>query len=340
MVKKVETSQAAGARLAHDMTKIIPGQYKGARFTRGHTVAPEDIPELLRMGKEHVYVMDDGEDTGIHEEEAARRLASAISGINTQSAKPSEGRINILATGPGLLKVDVDRLYEINSIPGISVSTMHNNSRVEKGNMIAGVKVIPLYIEEEKIAQVEKIASAGNKLLNVKPYTVKKVAIVVTGNEVYKGLVQDKFVDVMRSKVEPLGASVFATVIAPDDAAVIAARLIEMKNKGAELIIVCGGLSVDPDDVTLEGVIASGARLINYGAPVMPGAMVLLAILDGIPVLGAPAGSLFNVNIVDVLLPRLLAGEMVSREEIIAAGHGGLCLKCPVCNYPVCPFCA
>ncbi len=338
MLKKIKTSRAIGFRLAHDMTKIVPGEYKGARFQTGHIVTEEDIPELLSMGKEHVYILDGEDKNFIHEEEAARRLAKAISGKNTEFTSPREGRINIKATTAGILKVDTALLYEINSIDGISVSTLHTNSQVDAGTPVGGTKIIPLYIEDETLNRVEKLTQSKGYVLNVKPFCLKKVGVIVTGNEVYHGLIQDKFVDVIRSKVEPLGATIFSSTIVPDDEDRIAMAIKEIKEKGCELIVVCGGLSVDPDDVTVEGVKSSGARIIKYGSPVMPGAMVLFAVLDDTPIFGAPAGGLFHTTGTDVFIPRLMAGELINREEIAAYAHGGLCLNCHPCHYPVCPF--
>jgi len=339
LLKKVKTSEAVGLKIAHDMTKIIPGEYKGARFTRGHTVTGADIDELLSMGKEHIYVMEEAEEPGVHEEEAARRLAMAIAGDNTTFGPPCEGRINIKAVIPGLLKVDRRLLDEINSIESISAATLHSNTPVKAGGLLAGVKVIPLYIEEEKLKRVETLTGAKGKAVRVKPYVIKKVGIVVTGNEVYNGLITDKFVEIMRPKLEALGAGIFSEAIVPDDEDLIGQAVAGMKSKGAELIVTCGGLSVDPDDVTLEGVRRSGATIISYGSPIMPGAMSLLAVLGDTPILGAPAGGLFHTTSIDVLLPRLIAGEIITRQEVAGYGYGGLCLNCAVCQYPVCPYC-
>lgn len=339
MLKKIKTSEAVGLKIAHDMTKIIPGEYKGARFTRGHLVTVSDIDELLSMGKEHIYVMEDSDQPGVHEEEAAARLAESLAGENTAFGTPREGRINIKATVPGLLKIDRELLDEINSIEGISAATLHSNTPVKTGGLVAGVKAIPLYIEEEKLSRVEALAAGKGKAVRVKPYIIKKVGIIVTGNEVYNGLIQDKFVEVMRPKLEALGACILAHTIVPDDEDRIGRAVAEMKQKGAGLIVTCGGLSVDPDDVTLEGVKRSGAEILSYGSPIMPGAMSLLAVLEGTPILGAPAGGLYHTTSIDVLLPRLIAGEIITRQEIAGYGYGGLCLNCTTCQYPVCPYC-
>jgi len=321
------------------MTKIIPGEYKGARFKRGHVVSETDIDELLSMGKEHIYVDDGANEKALHEEEAAIRLAAAVSGKNTKPGIVKEGRLNIKTTIDGLVTVNRELLAAINDIDSITVATLHNNTPVKAGDIVAGTKVTPLYIEEEKIDRVDQLAGSKGKAVYVKPYVVKKVAVIVTGNEVYNGLIQDKFAGIMRSKLLPLGADIFASQIVPDDEEKIAEAVIEMKNRGAELIATCGGLSVDPDDVTMEGIKRSGATIIKYGMPIMPGAMGLLAILGETPILGAPAGGLYHTTAIDVVLPRLIAGEIITREEAVGFGYGGLCLNCSNCQYPVCPFC-
>jgi hypothetical protein len=339
VLKKVKTQDAAGMIIAHDMTKIIPGEYKGARFKRGQVITEADIPELLKMGKEHIYVEDGEPQDSLHEEEAAVRLAAAIAGENTEPGPVKEGRLNIKSAINGLLKVNRELLEKINSIESITAATLHSNTPVQAGNIVAGTKAIPLYIEEEKVRQVEQLTQAEGKVVYVKPYVIKKVGVVVTGNEVYNGLIEDRFVDIMRSKLRPLGADVAFNTVVPDSEEEIAKAIIDMKNRGAEFIATCGGLSVDPDDVTMEGIKQSGATIIKYGLPIMPGAMGLLAVLGGTPVLGAPAGGLFHITAIDVVLPRIIAGELITRQEAIGYGYGGLCLNCARCQYPICPFC-
>jgi len=282
--------------------------------------------------------VDVGDRPEVHEEEAAHRLATATAGANTGFTGPREGRINIKAKVSGLLKVNRTLLNAINSIEGITVSTRHSNVPVNEGEVVAGVKIIPLYIEAAILEQVEDLAAACGTVVEIKPYVVKNAGVVVTGNEVYKGLIKDKFLDIMKNKLEALGASVASSTIVPDDEDRIAAAVREMHDRNLDLIIVCGGLSVDPDDVTVEGVARSGARIVKYGSPIMPGAMVLVAVLEETPILGAPAGGLFHTTAIDVLLPRLMAGEKINREDIVAAGYGGLCLNCRECLFPVCPF--
>lgn len=339
MLKKVKLEEAIGMTIGHDVTKVVPGEFKGAAFRRGHTLKREDIPELLSMGKEHIYIIEE-EEGEVHEEEAALRIAEAVAGSEFELSKPREGKINIKSSISGLLKINKSLLGEINSIPNISLATLHENTICRPGTIVAGTKIIPLYIAEDRLKKIEELCRNKGNVFRIIPFKKKKVGIVITGNEIYKGRIKDKFGDYLKNKVEPLGSVINHQTIVPDDEDIIASAILEMRDKGSEVIFVCSGLSVDPDDVTVEGVKKSGAKIISYGAPVMPGAMFLLAMLGDIPILGAPAAVIFNdTTIIDVILPRVLAGEQISRQDIIDMGYGGLCLDCANCIYPICPFC-
>ena len=338
MLRKVKINEAIGMVLGHDVTKVVPGKFKGPVFRRGHIIQEEDLPELLSIGKEHIYVID-LEEGEVHEEEAAIRIANAIGGSNVEFSTPKEGRVNLIAKVHGLLKINVALLNEINSLEEILVATLHNNTVCHPGMIVAGTKIVPLFTTDAKLGEVEKICRVKGKFVEIKPIPKKKVGVVITGNEIYKGIIQDKFGEVIRRKCEAFGSTINFQVIVPDDIDMIAKAVKEAKNEGSDVIIVCGGLSVDPDDVTVEGVKQSGAFLISYGAPVMPGAMFLYAILDDTPILGAPAASsYYQSTILDIVLPRVLCGEKLRRADIIEFGHGGLCLNCEKCSYPVMSF--
>jgi molybdopterin biosynthesis enzyme len=338
MLRKVRAEEAVGLVMAYDVTKVIPGKFKGPAFRRGHVIREEDLPELLSIGKEHIYVMELGEGE-VHEEAAAVRIANAIGGSGIEFGQPKEGRVNLKAKSSGLLKINLNLLKEINSLGEILVATRHNNTVCHPGMIVAGTKIVPLYTTEVKIGEVENLCRMEGKVLEVKLIEPRRVGVVITGNEVFKGIIQDKFGEVIRKKCEALGSIINHQVIVPDDADAIAQAAQGAITQGSEVIIVCGGLSVDPDDVTVEGIRKSGAKIISYGAPVMPGAMFLYAFLDGFPVLGAPAAASHHPStILDIVLPRVLSGEELKREDIIELGHGGLCFNCEECSYPVCPF--
>jgi len=338
MLRKVKLGEAIGMVLGHDVTKVLPGTFKGPIFRRGHIIKKEDIPELLNIGKEHIYVMELDEEE-VHEEEAALRIARAISGSGVEFSQPSEGRVNLKAKIPGLLKINTGLLEEINSIGEILVVTRHSNTVCTTGMEIVATKIVPLFTTQAKVSEIEQICQKAGKLVEVIPIKKRRVGVVITGSEVFKGRIEDKFGAVIKKKAEALGSVINQQTIVPDDVDLIAQAVTETSAKGSEVIVVCGGLSVDPDDVTVEGVKKSGAEIISYGAPVMPGAMFLLAMLKGIPILGTPGAVIYNpTTIFDLILPRVLAGEKICRGDIVKLGYGGLCLNCEKCSFPICPF--
>jgi len=338
LLKKVKTEEAVGLVVGHDMTKTVPGVCDGPRFRRGDVIKQEDIPELLSMGKEHIYVIEK-EEAQVHEEEAAIRIAKAVADENLIITDPRQGRVNIKTTMCGLIKINKALLYEANAIQDVIVVTRHNNVICKEGEIVAGAKIIPLFTAEDNIKKLEELCKNGGEIVKVLPFLKKKVGLIITGNEIFKGRTEDKFSTIMHNKVEKLGAVITHEVIIPDDEDIIANAVLDMKNKDCEVIITCGGLSVDPDDVTVEGVQKSGANIIANGVPVMPGAMVLVAELGDVPILGAPGAAIYKkTTIIDILLPRLIAGDRITSRDVIELAHGGMCLECKNCVFPVCPF--
>jgi len=323
--------------LGHDVTRIIPGEFKGAIFKKGHLIQEQDIPLLLDAGNEYIYVLDlaPGE---VHEDDAGLRLAQAAAGPGIAWGPPAEGKVSLQAQRQGLLRIDVPCLTRINSLGDIIISTLHNHTPCREGQTVAAAKIVPLTIAAERIRFVEDICQ-GCQLIAVLPYRLRKVGVVVTGSEVYSGRIKDSFDEMLGGKIRAYGATVVEKLLAPDDAAQIAAAVRQVKEQGAEVVLTTGGLSVDPGDVTRLGIKEAGAEIISYGSPVLPGAMFLYALLDGVPVLGLPAGVFHDaVTIFDLIFPRVLAGEAITREAIIHLGHGGLCMRCEVCRFPVCPL--
>lgn len=336
MVRKVKTEQAVGMALAHDVTRIIPGEFKGPAFRRGHIIREEDIPALLDMGKEHVYILELAEGE-VHEEEAARRIAKTISSAGLELTEPREGRVNLLAKASGLLKINAPLLEQVNLLGEIAISTLHSNTVCYPGLMVAGVKIVPLFTTEALLGRLEKLCS--EKIVKLVPFQKKTIGVVIIGNEVFKGRIKDKFREVLERKLGALGQAISWQAIVPDEAEGIAGALGEMRSKGSEIIFACGGMSVDPDDVTVKGISGAGVKIVSYGAPVMPGSMFLYGLWDSIPVLGLPACVIHDpATILDIVLPRVLAGETLCREDIVRLGYGGLCQRCSKCTFPVCPF--
>lgn len=337
-IQTIRVEDAVGKVLSHDITKIVRGEYKGASFKKGRIINKKDIPELLKLGKENIYVLE-LEHGEVHEDEAGVRLGAAVAGENTEWRGPKESRVNIHACCDGLLKVNVPALEAVNELPDVILSTLLNNTVVKNGDMLAGTKVIPLLVPEQTVAEAERICWKAGSLVKVTPFKAHKVGVVITGNEVCKKRIRDEFGPVITKKVEAFGSSVMRIEYVPDDCEVIKVRISQMAAGGAEIIFVTGGMSVDPDDVTPKAIRLTGAVVEKYGAPALPGAMFMLAYLDDVPVLGIPAcGMFFKTTIVDLLLPRLLAGERIRRSDIVDLAHGGLCRLCDQCSFPNCTF--
>ncbi|WP_147820879.1 molybdopterin-binding protein [Salidesulfovibrio onnuriiensis] len=336
-MKTVPVQEAVGMVLCHDMTRIVPGEFKGPAFRKGHIIEKQDIEALLEIGKEHVYVLN-LEKGHIHENEAAERIARAAVGPGITLSEVSEGRINFLAE-PGLLHVNVEALNRINAIEEVVLATMHNGQQVTDPRPVAGTRVVPLVIDERKIKQVEAICGEYDYVVGIRPFSHHKVGLVTTGSEVFHGRIQDKFGPVIRKKFKKLGSTVMGQRLASDDPSMTRDAILAFIAEGAQMVVVTGGMSVDPDDQTPTAIRATGAEVVTYGSPTFPGVMFMLAKLGDVPVLGLPGCVMYyRASIFDLVVPRLLAGEEVTREDITGMGHGGFCAACEVCRYPVCPF--
>ena len=337
-MKLIRTEDAVGHVLCHDMTQIIKDQYKDARFRKGHIVTEEDIPVLLSMGKEHLYVWEMNENM-VHENDAAERLLALCGQENMTRSEVKEGKIELKAACDGLFRVDSRRLVAVNSLEEIMIATRHGNTAVKKGDKLAGMRVIPLVIEEEKL-KAAKAAAGEEPLLELLPYVKKTAAIITTGSEVKKGLIQDTFTPVVRDKLAAYGIETIFITYSGDGVDNVAGAISEARNTGADMILCTGGMSVDPDDNTPGGIKQSGARIVTYGAPVLPGAMFLLGYFeDGTPIMGLPGCVMYaGTTIFDLALPRIAAGVEMTKADFAVMGEGGLCLDCKPCHWPNCPF--
>ena len=339
MLKTIELKDAVGSKLAHDITEIRPGEFKGPAFRSGHTVCEADLCHLQKLGKNHLYVMDLAEDE-IHENEAAVIMATALAGDGViWKDGPREGKINLLAETDGLLSVNTASLAAFNMVDEVMCATLHNHTLVRKGDLLAGTRAIPLVMKRAPVERAAAIAKQNGSVLSVRPLHRARVGLVITGNEVYHGLIQDRFAPVLREKVEALGSTVGALDFAPDDSEAIARTVETQIKRGCDLILLTGGMSVDPDDVTRHGIQLAGASEIHYGAAALPGSMFLVAYLGKTPLLGVPACGLYHrITVLDLVLPRILAGERIGKAELAFLGHGGLCKDCSECSYPHCHF--
>ncbi|MBZ4659854.1 MAG: molybdopterin binding domain protein [Desulfacinum sp.] len=339
MIKVIPVEEAVGTQLAHDVTEIRPGEFKGPAFRKGHTVCDEDVCRLQKLGKNRLYVIELEEDE-IHEDEAAAILAGALAGRNIRwENAPREGKINLVAAADGLLRVRVDTLAAFNMMDEVMCATLHNHTLVKEGDRVAATRAIPLVMKRAAVERAAAVARSQGPVVEVLPVRSAKGGLVVTGNEVYHGLIQDRFAPIIEDKLKQLGSELLSVEYVPDDARRIARAVAKALEKGCDLVLLTGGMSVDPDDVTRAGIRAAGAVDFCYGSAVLPGAMFLSARIGDVPVLGVPACALHHrVTVLDLVLPRILAGERVGRKELALLGHGGLCRDCARCTYPHCPF--
>lgn len=330
ILKEVSVYDAIGMRLAHDLTRIIPGQFKGRLFKRGHVVTEADIPSLLDIGKEHIYIMELGADE-LHEDDAAIRMAEALYGDELQLSEPHEGKVSIKSTLLGLAEVDARIVEAINGLGEIALATVKTNTVVKPGEPIAATRAIPLVVPKTKVEAVERLAAeyrhanAGAAPLRVRPFRKLRVGLLTTGGEVFNGRIEDKFGPAVRSKLEAFGSEVAEQRFAPDDRQTIVKEIHYLLEQRYDMILVTGGMSVDPDDRTPGAIKASGADIVSYGTPMLPGSMLLIGYLNGVPIMGLPGCVMHDpYTSFDVLLPRILAGDIIVRDDIISMGYGGL----------------
>ncbi|MCC3865288.1 molybdopterin-binding protein [Terrisporobacter petrolearius] len=337
-MKQIKIEDAIGCILSHDVTKIVPGEFKGRLFKKGHVIKKEDIPKLLDIGKEHIYVWEPKEGE-VHENDAAVRIKNLVLGEKCYiSDEIKEGKIDFFSAKQGVLKVNKDLLLKLNMLGEIIVSTMHNNTPVKVGEKIGSTRVIPLIINEEKIIEAEKLIK--EKIISVKEIKPKEAVLITTGNEIYKGRIKDAFLPVMKEKLEYYGGEIVKQIILPDNKDIIRLNILKaIEEEKADMIICTGGMSVDPDDVTPSAIKDFNGEIVTYGAPVLPGAMFLLAYYKNTPILGVPSCAMYSKRtIFDLVLPRVLADEKLSFEDIASYGNGGMCLSCGVCTFPHCSF--
>lgn len=340
-MKEIRTEDAVGHVLCHDITQIIKDKKKGVVFSKGHIVKEEDIPVLLSVGKEHLFVWE--KQPGIlHENEAAEILYKICAGSNMHGSDTKEGKIELIADCDGLLKIRRDALLAVNSLGEMMIASRHGDFAIHKGDKIAGTRVIPLVIEQSKMDRAVE-AAGPEPIFSVLPFHPKKVAVVTTGSEIQKGLIKDTFTPVLQNKLAEYSCEMIGQTKPGDDRTQITQDILAFARNGADMILCSGGMSVDPDDRTPGAIKDTGADIVTYGAPVLPGAMLLLAYLDmgdrKIPVVGLPGCVMYaKRTIFDLVLPRLLADDRITAAEIAGYGEGGLCLNCPVCTFPNCGF--
>lgn len=340
-MKEIRTEDAVGQVLCHDITQILPGVSKEARFKKGHVVTEEDIPVLLSVGKEHLYIWEN-DDSLYHENEGAEILCELCISDHMERSEAKEGKIELRSAIRGLLKIDTVLLDKINSIGQMMIASRHSNTPVEPGDKLCGTRIIPLVIEKEKMEEAIAVCG-GKKIFTILPYHDKKVGIVTTGSEVFHGRIKDSFGPVLMAKVEEFGGKILGQTITDDQPECTTKAIMDFIDQGADMVLVSGGMSVDPDDKTPLAIRNTGAHVVTYGAPVLPGAMFLLSYYrkngKTVPIAGLPGCVMYAKRTVfDLVLPRLMADDPITREELDRLGRGGLCLSCDECHYPNCGF--
>lgn len=337
-MKSIRVEDAVGTILAHDLTKIVPGEFKGAAFKKGHVIRQEDVEELKKMGKYNVVVLEMNPND-LHEDDAAIRIAKAAAGAGISLSDPSEGKVSLKAAVKGLLKINVEALDAVNDIEKVVLSTLHNNTLVNAGKIVAATRVIPLCIDKGPIEEVEEICRRLGKVVYVKELSRLRAGVIIAGTEVYEGRIKDKFGPVMAQKLKDYECELTKLVYVPDNKERIISAIGELLRDGAQIVLVTGGMSVDADDVTPSAISEVSDRIVTYGAPVLPGAMFMLGYRKDIPILGIPACGMYHkITVFDLVFPRILAGETLTRRDITKMGHGGLCQNCEICRYPNCTF--
>jgi len=340
-LRAVYAAEAMGKKALHDMTRVDPGMSKAPEFKAGDEITAGDVCRLQQMGRERVYIIEDAGPDGnwVHENEAALAFAKAMAGPGVVfDTPPKEGKIAFKAEQCGLFALDRERLERFNLVPDVMCATRQGDSLVEEDKELAGCRAVPLYLRKDYFLRALAVLEGG-PLLSVVPLSPLKTGVLVTGTEVFKGLIEDRFAPIIRAKVEALGGRVVAEEIVPDDREAIAFGVAKLLDAGAELIVTTAGLSVDPDDVTRQALFDAGMTEAIYGAPVLPGTMTLIGRIGRARVLGVPACALFfRITSLDLLLPRIFAGRQIARRDLIRLAEGGLCLGCKVCAFPKCPF--
>lgn len=336
-MKKIPVQDAIGIAICHDMTQIT-GDTKGPRFKRGHVITPEDVDVLLDMGKAHIFVWEENKGL-VHEEDAALALARAALGPGTERTAPSEGKITVKSTVNGLFKVNREGLRGMNGVENVAIACLPGDTAVKPGQKIAGIRIIPLVMEQKELDRALMAGKKAGPVLFVLPFRRLRVGLVITGGEVYAGRIKDRFEPVMREKLSHFDAEILGVTFCPDDLAPISDAISNYLEQNADLIILTGGMSVDSDDLTPTAIRASGAEIVSYGVPAQPGNMLMLAYSGNTALLGVPGAAMHHkTTTFDVLLPRIFAGDRIGRDEIASKGEGGMCSFCEVCHYPVCYF--
>ena len=314
----VPVEASVGRILAHNLTST-----DGRRaFRKGHTVRAEDVAALRDVAGDTVYVatLEPGD---VHEDEAGRRLARAVVGEGVTLGPAAGGRVNMLSVERGVLALDLERLDAVNALDGLTIATLRQHSVVQPKTIVATVKVIPYAVPDERLRQAETV---GPGVVAVRPLPVRRVGVILTSSDAGRAKTVATLEPPIRGRVEDLGSEVIAVRPVAHSEAAVAEALAAFLDQGADAVIIGGETSImDAHDITPQGVRRAGGVVEGYGAPAEPGNLLLLAYVGERPILGAPGCVRSrHTNVVDLVLPRLLAGERLTRRDLAALGHGAL----------------
>lgn len=335
-MKKIRVEDAVGQAICHDITAMRDG-FKGAAFKRGHVITAEDVPLLLDLGKRTVFIWEAGRGE-LHEEDCAIRMAAMAPVNGAHYTAPSEGKVLLIADSRGMFRVNTGLLRRINSIGDITICTLPDHYPAEPGARLASMRIVPLATQESQILEAERLC-AEDRLLDLLPYRSLKVGVVITGSEIFNGRIKDKFEPVVRAKLSRYPSQIIGVSICDDDADMIRSRVKDYLAAGADLLILTGGMSVDPDDITPAAIRSLGAEIVSHGVPSQPGNMTMVAYIGDVAVLGVPGAAIsLPTTMFDVLLPQVFSGLKLAKSDLTNLGDGGLCQNCGQCHFPNCTF--
>jgi molybdenum cofactor cytidylyltransferase len=321
----VPVREAEGGILGHSLSA------GSDRFRKGRLLSAADVAALEKAGHAAVYVarLEDGD---IPEDEAAHRIALALTGPRARTAAAFTGRANLYAEAPGLVRIDAARLDELNEIDeAVTVATLADYEPVEAGQMLATVKVIPFAAPRHAVERGEQLLRGHAPLVQVMPFAPREVGLVLTRVSSTKNSVLEKTEQAVAQRLAQFGSRIKLHRIVPHDEADVARAIGELKTAGCAPIFVFGAsATVDRHDVVPAGLTRAGGEVLHFGMPVDPGNLLMLGRHDDVSVIGVPGCARSpKLNGFDWVLQRLCAGLEISRRDIMRMGSGGLLKEIP-----------
>jgi hypothetical protein len=334
-VEQITPGRRAAARLAG---AILTRDLKigGQRWRKGRRLTADDLLAVATAETGPAVTVLIAEAGELHEDDAAIRLAKAVAGPNLEVRGPNESRLDLVAACDGVVTVQVADLERINRLDPLEVFTVFDGQIVQKGDLVASVKVAPHVVDAAIVEAGARIAGFGsNPIVSIAPFVARAVGVVV--KESVRGTARERFETSIRAKVEGLGSRIIDIVYVEDDPDLVE-QAIGRFTRGADtadLILTAGSASTDPTDAFFTAIGALGGRVVRRGVPAHPGSMLWLARVGGTAILGLPTcGAYSKATAADLLLPRLLAGEPASERTVARLGHGGILTRSQRFRFP------